>query len=65
MFTNPKENRTHSSFILIEQFRRKGYRCEEVKEEKATIFIITHEKKGIDSFTQVVTETYKDLLKAN
>ena len=65
MYTNPKENRTQSPFILIEEFRRKGYKCQEIKEENATIFIITHEKNSIDPVLQIVNESYKDLLKAN
>ena len=42
---NPKENRTPSTHILVEQFRSKGYNCRELKEEDATIIIFTHEKK--------------------
>ena len=65
MFTNPKENRTQIDHILLEQFRRKGYRCEEVCEENATIFIIKHEKKQSDFIVQAVNENYKDFFKTN
>jgi hypothetical protein len=50
---------------LLEQFRRKGYKCEEIKEKDATIFIITHEKKNADVITQVMNEKYKDLFRTN
>ena len=65
MYTNPKENRTQVDHILLEQFRRKGYKCEEVLEEGATVFIIKHEKKHSDIVVQVMNESYKDLLKTN
>ncbi|HWI93490.1 MAG TPA: hypothetical protein VNT20_19555 [Flavisolibacter sp.] len=65
MHTNPKENRTRVDHILLEEFHRKGYKCEEIKEEDATIFIITHQKKATDSITQLINETYKELHKAN
>lgn len=42
---NPKENRTPTIEVLVEQFLRKGYRCHEVQEEDATLLILTHEKK--------------------
>jgi hypothetical protein len=65
MYTNPKENRTQVDHILLEQFRRKGYKCEEICEENATTFVITHEKKSTEIISQVVNETYKDLLRNN
>ena len=65
MHTNPKENRILVDRILLEEFHRKGYKCEEVKEEDATIFIITHQKKGADTITKLISETYKELRKAN
>jgi hypothetical protein len=65
MFINPKENRTQPDHILMEQFRRKGYQCEQILEQNATIFIITHERKNTEPLSQVVTEVYKDLLKTN
>ena len=65
MHTNPKENRTGIDHFLLEQFLRKGYKCKEIREEDATTFIITHEKKNTDVITQVVNESYKDLLGAN
>ena len=65
MYTNPKENRTQVDQILLEQFRRKGYKCEEILQEDATIFIIKHEKKHSDLITQVVNDSYKDLLRTN
>jgi len=43
--TSPKENRTQTALMLVEQFRRKGYSCRELKETDATILILTHEKK--------------------
>jgi hypothetical protein len=45
MYANPNENRTYTACILGEQFRRKGYKCEEVRQKDATILIVTHEKK--------------------
>jgi hypothetical protein len=65
MYTNPKENRTSVDHILLEQFRRKGYKCEEILEEDATIFIIKHERKQSDFINQVVNESYKDFFKTN
>lgn len=62
MQTNPKENRAPLPFILIEEFRRKGYKCEEIREENSTIFIMKHEKK--DPILQVMHETHK-IFKAN
>lgn len=47
MYANPNENRTYTACILGEQFRRKGYNCEEVRQKDATILILTHEKKII------------------
>jgi hypothetical protein len=65
MHTNPKENRTQVDHILLDQFRRKGYKCEEVEEKDATIFIIKHEKKPADVIVQAIGEPYKGLFKAN
>lgn len=65
MHTNPKENRTRLDQILLEQFLCKGYKCEEIREEDATVFIITHEKKNSDVITQAMNDTYKDFLRAN
>ena len=65
MYKNPIENRTRVDHILLEQFLRKGYKCEEIHEQGATIFIITHDKKNTDAVTKVVAETYKELLRAN
>ncbi|MGZ3846049.1 MAG: hypothetical protein ACXVBH_08330 [Flavisolibacter sp.] len=65
MYTNPKENRTQVDQILLEQFRRKGYKCEEILQDGATVFIITHEKKHSDFITQVMNDSYKDLLRTN
>ena len=65
MYINPKENRTQVDHILLEQFRRKGYKCQEVCEENATLFIITHEKKQAEFITQSINNSYKDLLKNN
>lgn len=64
MHTNPKENHTRADHILLEQFRRKGYKCEEVSEDNAIIFIIRHEKKT-EVITRLINETCKDLLKNN
>lgn len=65
MFANPKENRIHVDHILLEQFRRKGYKCEEIQEQRSTIFIITHERKNTDTINQAVNDSYKGLLKTN
>ena len=65
MNTNPNENRTPVDRILLEQFLRKGYRCEEINEDDATVFIFTHEKKNVDAIARAVNETYKEILKAS
>lgn len=65
MPANPKENRTRIDHILVEQFLRKGYRCEEICEENSTIFVITHEKKNTDTISQSANEMYKDLARKN
>ena len=64
MPTNPKENRPFFNEILFEQFRRKGYSCEEIKEDNSTIFIIKHGKK-IESLLHATNEAHKDLFRAN
>ena len=38
MHTDPTENRTQL-LVLADQFRQKGYTCEEIREEEATIHI--------------------------
>jgi hypothetical protein len=69
MNTNPKENRIHTSKILIEEFQRKGYQCKEVKENDATILYLTHEKKGTvqktEFFPQMIQEPFKKFLGFN
>jgi hypothetical protein len=65
MYSNPKENRTQVDRILLEEFRRKGYKCEEILQDDATVFIIKHGKKHSDFITQVVNDSYKDLLRTN
>jgi len=65
MYTNPKENRPCSNEVLFERFRRKGYRCEQIKEENATVFIIRHEKRNADGVSLLTNEVYKDLFRAN
>ena len=64
MYTNPKENHIKVDPILLEQFSRKGYKCEAVNEQNATTIIITHEKKNTELIPPL-KETYTDLLKAN
>ena len=65
--TSPKENRTPTAFILVEQFRRKGYKCEEVKEGSNTILILTHEKKHLitTELSQMIGGTGKNFMGAN
>lgn len=65
MHTNPKESRTQIDQVLIEQFLRKGYKCEEIFEQDATVFIITHEKKNTDAITPVMESSYKNFYKSN
>lgn len=65
MHTNPKDDRTRVDHILLEQFLGKGYKCEEVCEKDATIFVITHQKKYSDGSTLVLNETYKELFGTN
>ena len=65
MHTELKKNRIQVDNILLEQFRRKGYKCQEIEQQEATIFILTHEKKVTDIVTPVISDTYKVLFKAN
>ena len=65
MCTDPKENRTQVDSILLDEFRRKGYTCEEIEQQDATIFIITDEKKSTDIIPQAINETYKGFFKTN
>jgi hypothetical protein len=65
MYTNPKKSRTPIDDILLEQFRRKGYKCEEILQDGATTFIIKHDKKHSEFIASVITNSYKDLLKTN
>jgi hypothetical protein len=65
MHTELKKNRIQVDDILLEQFRHKGYNCQEIEQQDATIFILTHEKKVTDMVTAAVSETYKDLFKTN
>jgi hypothetical protein len=44
MFTNPTG--ANQSSFLIEQFQRKGYHVQQVKQENATLTIFSHEKKS-------------------
>ena len=62
MQANPQKNRVFVDEILLEQFRRKGYNCKEIKEVNATIFLIIHPH---DHVRPPLTETYKKLLKSN
>ena len=65
MHTNPKENRPFFNEILFEQFRRKGYICEEIKNENSTIFIVKHGKKIIGPLLHTTNEAYNDLSRDN
>ena len=60
MYSIPNENRTQP---LTEQFKHKGYSCEEVSEEDATILIFTHEKKSPEQNTEDFLETENQLKK--
>ena len=66
--TQPKENRTQPGLVLIEQFLLKGYKCRKLKEEDATILILSHSKTKV-SLTQKLQpfamDSYRDLLKNN
>ena len=44
MNSNPREINAHLS-LLLEEFRRKGYQCREVKEAHSTIVYLSHDKK--------------------
>lgn len=59
MFKNPKENSIHTNCILMDQFRRKGYNCQEVKEKDSTILILKHQQKNMDSILQAIAKTIK------
>lgn len=65
MQKDPKKDRTQLDYILLEQFRRKGYKCEEIEEENATLFIITHGRKTTDILTHLSNGNYKDFFKAS
>ena len=60
---NPKENRTQTAFMLIEQFLRKGYKCQELKDQEGTTLILTHEKKqmAVAGIPQMSGQPYKRL----
>lgn len=45
MFNHPNENQVQWTRILTEQFECKGYKCQEIKEEDATVLILRTEKK--------------------
>jgi len=64
MHTNPKENRTYLS-NLVDQFRHKGYKCTEIKEDDSVIIIVKHEKKNDDLLSHTLNENYKSLLRSN
>ena len=63
MHTNPKENRTQPDFILIEEFRRKGYQYREVREEGVTTIFLTHDKKTAGQKEQFPETTQGSLRK--
>jgi len=69
MNKNPNESRTQPACILIEQFRRKGYNCKEIKDLDVTILILTHEKKPVaPDFkmpSTVVKDSYRNFIKSN
>lgn len=45
MFNHPSENQGQWARILTEQFECKGYHCQEIKEQDATVLILRTEKK--------------------
>lgn len=45
MNSNPREISAHLS-LLLEEFRRKGYQCREVKEAHSTIVYLIHDNKN-------------------
>ena len=46
MHTDPTESRTQL-IVLAEQFRQKGYTCEEIREDEATIHIFRLEANAL------------------
>lgn len=44
MNSNPREINAHLS-LLLEEFRRKGYQCREIKEAHSTVVYLSHDKK--------------------
>ena len=44
MNSNPREINAHLS-LLMEEFRRKGYHCREIKEAHSTIVYLNHDIK--------------------
>ena len=48
MNSNPREINAHLS-LLMEEFKRKGYQCREVKEAHSTIVYLSHDKKNFSS----------------
>ena len=48
MNSNPREINAHLS-LLMEEFKRKGYQCREVKEAHSTIVYLNHDKKNSPS----------------
>lgn len=62
---NPIESRTRPDHILLEQFLKKGYQCEEVQEEDGTVFILTCQKKNTEAIAITISEAYKEIIKVN
>ena len=69
MLTNPKENRTQSTLVLIEEFQRKGYQCRQEQQQDATVIFLTHEKKNATKttgfFPEASHESVKNFLRLN
>ena len=56
MNSNPREIKAHLS-LLMEEFKRKGYQCREVKEAHSTVVYLSHDKKVIPAQDQTSEPT--------
>lgn len=67
MYLNPNENRTRAACILGEQFRRKGYNCEEIREKDATILVFTHERNhpNLSSISKAAADPLENFLRSD
>lgn len=64
MSAHRKENRLHTSAVLIEQFLRKGYQCREIRLGESTLLVLTHDRRS-SSLSGELKQVYAQYLKPN